>query len=106
MTDIASVALVVLVMGCWLGQELWRINRTLRRIARGTEALTRIVAYYWLATPEQRAEHAREYQASLDQIKDFLESDAGHEIAQIIMGQPKKTPTSRWGWVARWWHGR
>ncbi len=95
MTDITwavfGVGLSVFVMGCWLGQELWKMNRTLKRIAAGTQTLARIVAYYWLATPEQRENHAQEYQASLDRIRDFFESDAGHEVAQIIMGQPTKS---------------
>lgn len=97
MTDMTwvvfGVGFSMFVMGCWLGQELWKINRTLKRIAAGTQTLARIVAYYWLATPEQRANHAQEYQASLDQIRDFFESDAGHEVAQIIMGQPTKSDT-------------
>jgi hypothetical protein len=101
MTDITWVVFGVgfgmFAMGCWLGQELWKINRTLRRIAAGTQTLARIVAYYWLATPEQRANHAQEYQASLDQIRDFFESDAGHEVGQIIMGQPTKSKRGQKG---------
>ncbi len=37
MTDIAwavsGVGFSMFVMGCWLGQELWKINKTLERIA-------------------------------------------------------------------------
>ena len=105
MTDIIGALVMMLVLVALLiGHELWKINRSLKRVARGTEALTRMVAYYWLATPEQRADHAREYQASLDRIRDFLESDAGHEVAQIISGQPRRTkPVSRWQQIMRWW---
>jgi len=37
MTDIiwavSGLGLTMFIMGCWFGQELWKINRTLERIA-------------------------------------------------------------------------
>src|SRR5690348_8556186 len=88
---LTSGMVFLILIGCGLAYELRRISKALRRIASRTEQLTRVVAYACLATPGQRAEHLRDYQASLELVKDFFESDVGRDVERIIMGKPEGT---------------